>query len=419
MQIQRRQIKNVVVDRKGQSLIFLPVLGMLIANSAVILFVAMQSNKFIAQSNINQPSALAAIHEFQFSLLSNLMWGVNAVGVVGLLIWLRVTHRIFGPMVPIRKHIQNLKKGDFESRIHLRKKDHFHELAEDLNELAKSLKNPKGQSLVQVMISIGVMSILAVTMTSLHQLQTRENASLTEKLAALDLQKTATAALADGSVCAYMLNNPVQTFNSTLVASGTPQTINISTPLYASVTAGVPGPVVTAVGQTASAITRSLVVSSIQLTISSGSGTSYLGSFVINFDAARLTRAINPVSVSTKLTADIASPTAALVTACQGSGGGSFGFNGGGPGNGALCGLSHLRHNGFYDSGWTSAFGVPTVTPLVPCQGSNIGLDAAGNVINCPPGFTGRISVTKLPTTPNMGIVPDDREAIGFATCAE
>lgn len=49
-------------------------------------------------------------------------------------------HRLVGPMVPFRRHIEALKNGDYGSRIHLRKQDAFGDVAEDLNELAAILE---------------------------------------------------------------------------------------------------------------------------------------------------------------------------------------------------------------------------------------------------------------------------------------
>ena len=53
---------------------------------------------------------------------------------------IRLSHRIYGPMVQIRKHVTNLIRGDFTSRIHLRDHDHFVELSEDLNQLAEKMQ---------------------------------------------------------------------------------------------------------------------------------------------------------------------------------------------------------------------------------------------------------------------------------------
>ena len=53
------------------------------------------------------------------------------------------THRFVGPMVAFKRHIDNLRKGDFSSRVVLRKSDAFSDLAEELNMLAGDLEKSK------------------------------------------------------------------------------------------------------------------------------------------------------------------------------------------------------------------------------------------------------------------------------------
>lgn len=55
-----------------------------------------------------------------------------------------ISHRIYGPMVAIRKHLTSILQGEYEHRTHLRKHDEFKEVAEDLNRLSQILreKNP-------------------------------------------------------------------------------------------------------------------------------------------------------------------------------------------------------------------------------------------------------------------------------------
>jgi hypothetical protein len=50
------------------------------------------------------------------------------------------THKLVGPTYAFRRHIQNLKNGNFDSRIHLRRGDAFTEVADELNDLALHMK---------------------------------------------------------------------------------------------------------------------------------------------------------------------------------------------------------------------------------------------------------------------------------------
>lgn len=66
-----------------------------------------------------------------------------AGAVVGMILSLVYTHRIFGPIVQIRQHVNRLVNGDYSSRIFLRDNDQFKQLATDLNSLAEKLAGTK------------------------------------------------------------------------------------------------------------------------------------------------------------------------------------------------------------------------------------------------------------------------------------
>ena len=53
-------------------------------------------------------------------------------------------HKLIGPTVAFRRHVEALKNGDYASRVHIRDGDAFEELAEDLNELASILGEATG-----------------------------------------------------------------------------------------------------------------------------------------------------------------------------------------------------------------------------------------------------------------------------------
>lgn len=49
-------------------------------------------------------------------------------------------HRMVGPTLPIRRHVNAMRRGDFSSRARLRQGDAFATLADDLNALAEELE---------------------------------------------------------------------------------------------------------------------------------------------------------------------------------------------------------------------------------------------------------------------------------------
>jgi len=65
--------------------------------------------------------------------------GVLYVLVV-VVICVAYAHRMIGPTVAFRRHVEALKNGDYRSRIKLRRRDAFSDLADDLNELAQILE---------------------------------------------------------------------------------------------------------------------------------------------------------------------------------------------------------------------------------------------------------------------------------------
>lgn len=60
--------------------------------------------------------------------------------VISIFMGVRLSHRIYGPIVQFRRHVASLAGGDYSSRVNLRDHDHFFELSEDLNALAEKLQ---------------------------------------------------------------------------------------------------------------------------------------------------------------------------------------------------------------------------------------------------------------------------------------
>lgn len=174
-------------------------------------------------------------------------------------------------------------------------------------------------------------------MTTMFQNMNTETQALSEKLAALDVEKFAIAALADGSVCKQLAGTT--TFNAQLNPTPAAPVTVLSPPiLYSSYSAGPPaawGPAVATVGAVASTASRNLVVSAIRLVVTEKTGTAFKGHWVIEFDNTRLVRPIRPLNISTSLTASATTPTATVAT-CQGNSGGAGGAGAGG--SGEWCG---------------------------------------------------------------------------------
>jgi type II secretory pathway pseudopilin PulG len=188
----------------------------------------------------------------------------------------------------------------------------------------RSVRNERGQSLVQILVAVGLMGILMAAFAQMMTNQMRETKALSEKLASLDLEKLLIAALADGSVCGHVLNNPAPlTFDSTKplpqYIEGPPgQPIKLYTSIVHNPPGpDVPGPVAAEVGKPASAMVPSLTVQRIRLAITDKVGSAYKGNWEVILDPTGTTRSLRPIAISTFLGVNASIPTAAKVLVCQ------------------------------------------------------------------------------------------------------
>ena len=69
-----------------------------------------------------------------------LIMGAFLIGSFAIFLGVRISNRIYGPLIPLLRHIQNLKEGIYSSRVILRRNDELTELRDALNELAATLE---------------------------------------------------------------------------------------------------------------------------------------------------------------------------------------------------------------------------------------------------------------------------------------
>lgn len=58
----------------------------------------------------------------------------------------RLSHRIAGPIVQIKRVLERAVKGEYKSRIQLRSNDYLHEIGDELNLLLEKLENQQKDS---------------------------------------------------------------------------------------------------------------------------------------------------------------------------------------------------------------------------------------------------------------------------------
>jgi hypothetical protein len=83
------------------------------------------------------------LQQYVQSFITWVVLGSAVYLVITIILSIFFTHRLIGPSYAFRRHIRELKNGNYASRVVLRKGDAFPEEAEDLNELAVALDKLK------------------------------------------------------------------------------------------------------------------------------------------------------------------------------------------------------------------------------------------------------------------------------------
>jgi HAMP domain-containing protein len=145
-----REIKNLLI-KPHQQLRFL----IFIFTCAVASFVA-----FSAFFMVFLKRAISQLdHSYGFdadvttSLNDAVNWALTGTVVLGVVVFISfmlagliVSHRVFGPQIPLMRLIGDLKAGRYSSRGFLRKHDEFHDLMNSLNELGETLEKRHGST---------------------------------------------------------------------------------------------------------------------------------------------------------------------------------------------------------------------------------------------------------------------------------
>lgn len=84
------------------------------------------------------------LEEVRQTLIDTMGWLIGVLilyALTNLGISVLFTHRLVGPTIAFRRHIQSMIDGQYKSRVILRKADAFLEVADDLNKLAEKFEN--------------------------------------------------------------------------------------------------------------------------------------------------------------------------------------------------------------------------------------------------------------------------------------
>lgn len=140
--VHRRKLANLIISPKSLMRVSIPFLTLAVISIGVVYAIhrkvigALEKMELYGLENI---PAMNSLYELQSSITQIGIIGLIAVCLACIAFWIVYSHRIFGPTVPMRRHIQSLTNGDYSSRIHPRSGDEFKELIEDMNQLAEAL----------------------------------------------------------------------------------------------------------------------------------------------------------------------------------------------------------------------------------------------------------------------------------------
>ena len=145
----RRSLKNILVNPKKQlrfSLIL--VTGSSLTVVLFLLVVVFQMKQTLLTLGIIYRFDLEIVTAMQSALTSAVYVSLLLTAMVtflSVLVGIRLSHRIYGPMVAINRHLSELAGGDYKRRVTLRKDDDFLEIQDSLNALAEALekRHPK------------------------------------------------------------------------------------------------------------------------------------------------------------------------------------------------------------------------------------------------------------------------------------
>ena len=132
--------KNYFIDRNLQTRYIILMVVVLIVHTLIVL--AAVFSPYIMMLSFDFPNDTRAEAAKAFLLVHTNAWPVigGFIIIVGVLT-LFVTHRIAGPIFRLKKGIRDIADGRLNEKIILRKKDEFHDVAEELNALAARFRD--------------------------------------------------------------------------------------------------------------------------------------------------------------------------------------------------------------------------------------------------------------------------------------
>lgn len=128
--------KQFLVDRQYQlrfvTRIFMVVLAVAVISSLISTALIMGS---LSDPSLPQHTFVYCLITIAITLLTELLIAIPIVLILGI----RQSHRIVGPMNRIKRMLEAIGNGDYSQRIVLRQGDALEELAKSINQMSESL----------------------------------------------------------------------------------------------------------------------------------------------------------------------------------------------------------------------------------------------------------------------------------------
>lgn len=124
----------------------MPFLILPIFSVSIVLFLRYKVAHYINDMHSTRVAMPEEAVYFYTSLLSilNIASGcLVLLGVLTVTLFLMESHKVLGPLVAIRRQLEQLSLGNYQERIHIRTHDEWQDMARHLNRLAEILKDAK------------------------------------------------------------------------------------------------------------------------------------------------------------------------------------------------------------------------------------------------------------------------------------
>lgn len=141
----QRSMKNILLRPEFQLKYSFYFVGMtLLTMGAVFLLFLLSLEDMIATLAVVyriEPEVIGAIQQSLTTATYTTIAVAVLFGIISVSLGIILTHRLVGPMVPIRRLIRQLIDGEYGVQGRLRTKDDYQEVMSELNELSKALAN--------------------------------------------------------------------------------------------------------------------------------------------------------------------------------------------------------------------------------------------------------------------------------------